>query len=143
MSFKKKIQKKSFGLKKIWIPCTDSKVPFCQNWKIAKMALLTPCMKFKKKIARKTLFEAIWICHLLKIFLTFPRVRQIQDLGQPEYKTEIFSKRTHKISKILFNVGSYELDWKAKLENAYSLMIRNCKNTVCVDTTRMKISFES
>ena len=35
------------------------------------------------------------------------------------------------------------LDWKAKLENAYSLMVRNCKNTVCVGTTRMKISFES
>jgi hypothetical protein len=36
------------------------------------------------------------------------RVHQIQDLGQSEKKTKIISKRTHKISKILFNLGSCE-----------------------------------
>ena len=46
------LQKKSFGLKKSWIPCMGSKVPFCQNWKIAKMALLNPCMKFKKHLQK-------------------------------------------------------------------------------------------
>ena len=40
-------QKKSFGQTKFWISCTGSKVPFWQNGKIAKMALLNPCMKFK------------------------------------------------------------------------------------------------
>ena len=42
------LQKKSFDQKIFWISCTNSKVPFWQNWKIAKMALLNPCMKFKK-----------------------------------------------------------------------------------------------
>ena len=36
----------------------------------------------------------------------------------PEYKTEIFSKRTHKISKILFNLGSCE--YLARLESRIS-----------------------
>ena len=56
----------------------------------------------------KTSFEALWRWHLQKISLTCPRVSQIQDLGKSEQKTEIFSKRTHKISKILFNFGSCE-----------------------------------
>ena len=43
-----------------------------------------------------------------------------QDLGQSELKTEIFSKRTHKISKILFNLGSCE--FLTKLESK----IRKC-----------------
>ena len=33
--------------KKIWNSCKGSKVPFCQMWKIAIMALLNPCMKVK------------------------------------------------------------------------------------------------
>ena len=38
----------------------------------------------------------------LKTFsVACPRAHQIQDTGQSEYKTEIFSKITHKISKIL------------------------------------------
>ena len=42
------LQRKSFGQKKFWIPRTGSKLSFCQNWKIAKLALLNPCMEFKK-----------------------------------------------------------------------------------------------
>ena len=72
------------------------------------MALLNPCRKFKKSFDWKNSFEALWRCLLQKLFLTCLRVHQIQNLGQSEYKTEIFSKRTHKISKIIFNVGSYE-----------------------------------
>ena len=41
-------QKKSFDQKKFRISCSGSKVPFWQNGKIVKMALLNPCMKFKK-----------------------------------------------------------------------------------------------
>ena len=52
--------------------------------------------------------------------LTYPRVSQMQDLGQSEYKTDIFSKRTHNISKLLFNLGSYES--LARLESK----IRKC-----------------
>ena len=95
-------QKKSFDQKKIWISRTGSKVPFWQFFHFAKMALLNPCMKFKKKFGQKTSFEALWKCHLQKIFITFCRVRQIQDLGQSKYKLILFSKRTHGISKILF-----------------------------------------
>ena len=100
------LQKKSFGQKNFWIPDMGSKVPFCQNWKIAKMALLNPCKKFKIFFGQKTSFEALWKCHLQKIFITFSRVCQIQDLGQSKYKLRLFSKRTHGISKILFNLGS-------------------------------------
>ena len=113
-------QKKSFGQKKFWISCTGSKVPFWQNEKIAKMALLNLCMKFKNFFGQKTSFEALWKCHLQKIFITFSRVRQIQDLGQSKYKLRLFSKRTHGISKILFNLGSCE--FLARLESK----IRKC-----------------
>ena len=41
------IRKKFFVLKSFWISYTGSNVPFWQNWKIAKMALLNPCMEFK------------------------------------------------------------------------------------------------
>ena len=32
------LQKKSFCRNIFWIPCTGSRVPFCQNWKIAKIS---------------------------------------------------------------------------------------------------------
>ena len=84
-------RKKSFGQMFFWISCTGSKVPFWQNVKIAKMALLNPCMKFKKKFGQKTSFEALWKCHLLKLFVTCSRVRQIQYLGQSKYKLALFN----------------------------------------------------
>merc|ERR1712051_439796 len=65
-------------------------------------------MKFKTFFDQKTLFEALRKCHLQKIFITFSRVRQIQDLGQSKYNLRLFSKRTHGISKIIFNLGSCE-----------------------------------
>ena len=82
--------KEVFWPKKIWISCTGSKVPFWQNGKIAKMALLNPCMIFF--FFQKTSFEALWKCHIQKVFITFSRVRQIQDLGQSKYKLRLFSK---------------------------------------------------
>ena len=42
------------------------------------------------------------MCHLQKIFITFSRVRKIQDLGHLKYKQRLFSKRTHGILKIIF-----------------------------------------
>ncbi len=100
--------KEVFWPKKFWISCTGSKVPFWQFFHSAKMALLTLCMNFKKFFGQKTSFEALWKCHLQKIFITCSRVHKIQDLGQLKYKLRLFSKRTHGISKILFISGSYE-----------------------------------
>jgi hypothetical protein len=48
-----------FWQKKILISRMRSKVPFWQNGKIAKMALLNPCMKFKKFFGPETSFEAL------------------------------------------------------------------------------------
>ena len=67
-----------------------SKVTFWQNWKIAKMALLSPCMKFKNVFGQKTSFEALWKCHLQKVSITCPRVQQIQNLYHKKYKKGIF-----------------------------------------------------
>ena len=39
------LQKESFSQKYFWISCTGSKVLFCHNWKIAKMALLNGSTK--------------------------------------------------------------------------------------------------
>ena len=52
------LQKNAFGQKKFWISCTGSKVPFWQFFIFAKMALLNPCMKFKKIFGQKYSFEA-------------------------------------------------------------------------------------
>ena len=101
-------KKKSFGKKNFWISCRLSKVPFWQNGKIAKMALLNPSMNFKIFFGQKTSFETLWKCHLQKLFINFSRVRPIQDLGQSKYKLALFSKRTHGISKILLNLSSCE-----------------------------------
>ena len=80
--------KEVFRPKKIWILNTSSKVPFWQFFNSGKMAVLNPCMKFKNYFGRKTSFESLWRWHLLKISLTCPKVRQIQNLGQSEYKKD-------------------------------------------------------
>ena len=82
--------KELFWQKKNWISCPGSKVPFWQFFHSAKMALLNPCMKLKFFFGQMTSFEALWKCHMQKIFITCSRVHQIQDLGQSELKTEIF-----------------------------------------------------
>jgi hypothetical protein len=79
-----------------------------------------PVHKIPIFFGQKTSFEALRKCHLQKIFITFSRVSQIQDLGQSKYKLRLFSKRTHWISKTLFNLGSFE--FLAKLESK----IRKC-----------------
>ena len=56
-------------------------LPFWQFFNAGKMALLNPCMEFKNFFGRKAFFEGLWRWHLQKIFLTCPRVQQIQDLG--------------------------------------------------------------
>ena len=84
------LQKNAFGQKKFWISCTGSKVPFWQFFNFSKMALLNRCMKFEIFFDQKFSFEALWKCHLEKIFITCPRVRQIQDLCRKKYKKGIF-----------------------------------------------------
>ena len=51
--------KKCFWSKKISILCTGSKVAFWKNLKIAKMALMNPCMKFEISFDQKLSFEAL------------------------------------------------------------------------------------
>ena len=68
---------------------------------LPKWHFWTRAWNSKKKFAKITHFKALWKCHLKKIFITFSRVRQIQDLGQSKYKLRLFSKRTHGILKIL------------------------------------------
>ena len=51
------LQKNVFGKKKFRISCTGSKVPFWQNWKIAKMTLLNLGMKFKNFLNRSILLK--------------------------------------------------------------------------------------
>ena len=51
------LKKLNLGTKKFWISCRGSKVPFWQFFIFAKMALLNPCMKFKKFFGS---FEALW-----------------------------------------------------------------------------------
>ena len=70
------------------------------------------CMIFKKYFCWKTCFEALWKWYSLKISLICLRVPLIQDLGK---KTEIFSKKIHNISKILFNLDFYA--YLAQLES--------------------------
>ena len=64
-------------------------------------------------------------------------VRQIQNLGQLKYKTEIFSKRTHKISKILFNLCSYEslASLESKIRRCPFLIFIIIKNIVLIIIT--------
>ena len=88
--------------------------PFCQN------GTVEPVHENQLFFCQKTSFEALRKCHLQKVFTTFSRVHQIQDLGQSRYKLRLFSKRTHGISKILFNLGSCEI--LARLESK----IRKC-----------------
>ena len=78
------------------------------EWKNCQNVTFSPSMKFKIIFGQKTSMEALWKCHVQKIIITFSRVRQIQYLGQSKYKLTLFSKRTHRISKILFIQGSYE-----------------------------------
>ena len=72
------LQNKSFGQKFFWIPYMGSKVPFCQSWKIAKMALLILCMEFKNIFGQKTFLK----CFEDGIYKKYSYyVHQIQDLG--------------------------------------------------------------
>ena len=43
---------KSFGPKKIQIPCTDQKVPFWQFFRKADLALFNLCMKIEIFVAK-------------------------------------------------------------------------------------------
>ena len=82
--------KECFWPKKIQISCMGSKAPFWRNWKIAKMALLNPCMKFDFFFGQNHSSEALRKWQFEKIFITWPRVQQIQDLCRQKYKKGIF-----------------------------------------------------
>ena len=55
-----------------------------------------------------------------------------QDLCQSKYKLRLFSKRTHGISKILFNLGSCKFlaRQESKIRKCLFFDVHYCKNTV-------------
>ena len=116
------------------------KLNFMHGFKSAILAIFQfwqngtfePVHEIQIFFCQKISFEALWRCHLQIISLTCSRVRQIQDLGQLKYKTEIFSQRTHKISKILFNLGSYESleSLESKIRRCPFFDVHNRKKTV-------------
>ena len=90
------------------------------EWKNCQNGTFEPMHEIQNFFGQETFFEALWKCHIQKISITCSRVCQILDLGQSKYKLRLFSKRTHGISKILFNLGSCE--FLARLEGK----IRKC-----------------
>ena len=101
-------------------------------------------MKFRVKncFGQKSFFEALWNCHFLKISITCPRVRQIQDLGRSKYKLRISSKGLatfQKFFSIWVSMNTQQA-WKAKLEGALSFDIHNCKKTRCVTTCKLLVT---
>jgi len=92
------------------LPNSETKIfkSIGNSWNHVLSSWLTRAWNSKKKFCQKSSLEALWKCHLQKIFIIFSRVRQIQDLGQSKYKLRLSSKRTHGISKILSNLGSCE-----------------------------------
>ena len=83
------LQKNTFGQKNFKF---HAQVPFWQFFNYAKVALLNPCMKFENFFDQKHSFEVLWKWQLEKIFITCPRVCQIQDLCRKKYKKGIFSE---------------------------------------------------
>ena len=71
--------------------------PFCQ------IALLNPCIKFNF-FGQKTSFEALWKCHIQKIFITCSRICQIQYLGQSKCNLRLLKKDSQDF-KNYFNLG--------------------------------------
>ena len=74
-----------------WISWMGLTAPFCQFFHSAKIALLNPCIKFKF-FGQKTSFEALWKCHIQKIFITCSRICQIQYLGQSKCNLRLLKK---------------------------------------------------
>ena len=62
----------------------------CHFGKIAKMALLNPCMKFEIFLAKSILLKHYENGNKKKTFIKCPRVRQIKDLCRKKYKKVIF-----------------------------------------------------
>ena len=60
------------------------------EWKNCQNGTFKPVYEIQNFFCQKTSFEALWKCHLQKIFITFSKVRQIHDLGQSKYKIMIF-----------------------------------------------------
>ena len=54
------------------------------------MVLLNQWMELNKFLTKKLSFQALWKCHLVKIFLAWPSACQIQDFCPPKYKMWIF-----------------------------------------------------
>ena len=94
-------QKKSFCQKKFWISCTGSKVPFWQNGKIAKMALLNLCMKFEIFFGQKYSFEALWKWHYFFFRIMFQGPPNPGFMQEKVQKGDFLKKPSRKLKKNL------------------------------------------
>ena len=77
-------------------------------WKIAKMALFDPCMKFEIFGGQMTSFELLLKCHFLTLSKKCLRLRPAPSKCLSERINWIISTIPHRISKIIFVHGSYE-----------------------------------
>ena len=90
------------------------------EWKNCQNGTFAPVHEIQKFFLPKDFFRGIMKVPFTKDIHKFFQGPQIQDVGQSKYKLRLFSKRTHRISKILFNLGSCE--FLARLESK----IRKC-----------------
>ena len=91
--------KKVFRPQNFWTSCTGSKVPFWQNGKIAKTALLNPCMKFKFFFARD------FFCVIMKVPYTMVQGLPNPGLRSVKVQTETFLKKDSRDFKNSFYLG--------------------------------------
>ena len=100
---------KSFGWKKIWNWCTGKKVP---KWlfgkKIATLPLLSLCVNFKNFFGQMTSYWVLWKTY----YTLFLKMCLRPCPGLSMYLSErinwIISSFPHRISKILFVLGSWD-----------------------------------
>ena len=110
------LQKKSFGLNIFWISCSGSKVlAIFQFW---QNCTFEPMHEIQKLFWPKDFFWSIMKMAFTKNIPSMSQGRPNPGFKSVRVEIEILSKR---ISKILFNLGSYE--YLARLE---------CKIRMCV-----------
>ena len=105
------LQKNSFGQKKFQISCMGSKVPLWQNWKIAKMTLLNPCMKFKF-FWLKDFFQGIMKVPFTKSIHNMPQGPSNPGFMQLKVQKEDFLKKPSRELKFFSCLRFLWIPWR-------------------------------
>ena len=110
----------------LYISCTGSKVPFWQNWKIDKNGTFDPGMKSKNNFGLEACFETLLKCHILKISITYPKIRKTRDLGQSLFDMHNCKKQGFQSSLTLILISEM---WNTHLTTKRSKQIlpKGCK----------------